>query len=158
MNRRRIRIYLDTSVPSAYFDNRWPDRMDLTRKFWTRLDDYAVFVSAVAYEEIRRMKDKYPEKEASLLTLIEGIPVLPTTPEIERLADLYLSHGIIPVAHVEDALRLATATLNGADYLISWNFRHLVNVRTREKASALNALYGHPVVGIITPPELTGEE
>ena len=155
---KKKRIYLDTSVPSAYFDDRWPDRQDLTRKFWKRLNEYDVFVSVVTYEEIGRMKDRLPEKESSLLRLIDGILVLPTTPEAERLADQYLGHGIIPASQIEDALHLAIATLSAVDYLISWNFKHLVNVKTREKANALNALLGHPTMGIITPPELAGEE
>lgn len=55
---KRLKIYLDTSVPNAYFDKRNSLRKEITRSFWRRLDEYEVFISNLVLEEINDIGDK----------------------------------------------------------------------------------------------------
>ena len=152
--RKQIKLYLDTSVPNALHDQKKPDRSELTRGFWKRLSEYEVCISEITLEELRRTKEIDPQKEQLLLELVEGFAILPSTKDAEKLANLYIRHGVIPEKHSNDALHLAIATVHNVDYLVSWNFRHMVNVRTIKQVQAINMLYGYPVIQIIAPPEL----
>ena len=88
-----------------------------------------------------------------LLTKIEGIQV--NQGILGRiLANEYLKHGVIPSDYSEDALHISIATINKVGYLLSWNFEHLVKVKTRRIVNIVNASLGYPNLEIITPPEL----
>jgi len=56
--------------------------------------------------------------------------------------------------YYSDALHLAVASVHGMDYLVSWNFRHIVNVRTRALVSSVNTNNGLRPLEIVAPPEL----
>ena len=73
----------------------------------------------------------------------EEIPSILSNLEIERLADRYLAQGIIPATKREDALHVAHATVHGLDILLSWNFRHLANVRREGLIAAVNQQEGY---------------
>jgi len=75
--------------------------------------------------------------------------------EVSELAELYLSKGIIPKVKIEDALHIAYAVVFEMDVLLSWNFKHLANIR-KEKAVLLTNLengYNYPI-RIATPMEV----
>jgi len=147
------RLYLDTTVPSAYFDERAPDRLRLTREFWRdRLPAFAAAVSSVTLREIGDTPDA--SRRTQMEQLVEGIPVLPITEESLALADDYMARGIFPEKHEADANHVAIAVVHGVQYLASWNFRHLVKVATRREISLANALNGYEHIEIAAPPEL----
>jgi len=149
------KLYLDTSVPSAYYDDRQLERQKMTKEFWPRLKDYEVSVSEVTIGELRKHKNE--EIRGKMLNLVKDHNVLKPSPESEVLAKAYVENGIIKERVKEDADHIAIATIAEVDYLISWNFGHLVNVKTRERVKALNILKGYKPIEIIAPPELGGE-
>jgi len=151
-----VKVYLDTSVPSAYYDNRQPERQKMTKDFWPMLKDYEVSVSDVTIGELKRHKDERIKE--NMLNLIKDYDVLKSSPESEALAKAYVENGIIKERFKEDADHIAIATIAEVDYLISWNFGHLVNVKTRERVKALNILKGYKPIEIIALPELGGEK
>lgn len=65
---KRLKIYLDTSVPNAYMDDKNPFRKEITREFWNKLKDYEVFVSDIVIKEIEDIGDTARRKD--LLGLI----------------------------------------------------------------------------------------
>ena len=84
--------------------------------------------------------------------------MLPSNLEIERLADLYLAQGIIPAKKREDALHVAHATVHGLDILLSWNFKHLANVRREGLIAAENQREGYPhALRLLSPLEVEDE-
>lgn len=89
-----------------------------------------------------------------MLALLAGTTILAVGPEHHELARRYLDAGIFPASVPEDALHVAVAVLSRQDALVSWNFKHLVNRRRRAAVDALNRSLGHPVLPIISPPEL----
>jgi len=52
----KLKIYLDTSVISAQFDDRNPDRRMLTEEFWMRIPQYEVYVSDLTLDEIEKTR------------------------------------------------------------------------------------------------------
>jgi predicted nucleic acid-binding protein len=145
------KVYLDTSVVSALFDSRTPERQSLTLSMWKTLSFYEVFISEKVLAEIYASSLELREQ---LLTVIREFTVLKLTEEAEALAEVYIANGIFPEKYFDDALHVALASTNGIGYLLSWNFRHLVKVKTRRLVSLVNTLREYPPVEIIAPPEL----
>lgn len=148
---RRESIYLDSSVPSAYYDEREPARQNETKEFWKKLNDYRVYISELTLAELGKTKGTEKDK---LLSLVEEISIAPRTPECETLADKYVAEGCIPEKHRDDAVHIAIATVNEIDIIISWNFDHIVKLKTRKMVNAINTLNGYKSIEIIAPLEL----
>jgi hypothetical protein len=54
---------------------------------------------------------------------------------------------------------VALASVAGADAVVSWNFKHLVQLRRIRGFHAVNVLRGYPLIEIRSPLEVTlGEE
>ena len=66
----------------------------------------------------------------------------------------YLAARIVPARYRNDLRHVAVATVTRADALVSWNFRHLVNLKTRRAVHAVNLRLGHPLVDIVSPEEV----
>jgi hypothetical protein len=80
--------------------------------------------------------------------------ILPLSDEIETLASLYIDYRAIPEIYFDDALHIAAAVINEMDYLLSWNFKHLVKIKTRDIVRMVNTLNKYSQIEIITPAEL----
>jgi len=146
-------VYLDTTVPSAYYDGRAPDRQRLTEHFWrTRLPDFEPVISVVVLREIQDTPD--PDRRSELAGLVDGLPILPFNEEADALTREYLAQGVFPQDYEADANHVAIAVVNGIQYLASWNFKHLVRVATRRRVNLVNALVGYGPIEIVAPPEL----
>ena len=102
--------------------------------------------------EIEDLKDD--NKKRLLLRLLEGSEALTIDDESEQLAREYVSQGIIPKKYVDDARHIAVAVVNSIDYLVSWNFEHIVKVKTRRMVGLVDAERGYKPIEIIAPPEL----
>ena len=89
-----------------------------------------------------------------LLGLIKGCFVLDIDTKVESLAGAYIKAGIFPRKYLNDALHIAVAVVNGIKFLTSWNFKHFVNVKTRQMVNLVNLKEGYGVIEIIAPPEM----
>ena len=89
-----------------------------------------------------------------LVRLVSAFKVLPVTADAKTLARKYVESGVVVETFYADALHLAIASTHGMDYLVSWNFRHIVNVRTRSLVASVNVNNGFRPLEIIAPPEL----
>ena len=83
---------------------------------------------------------------------------LESSSEVELLAERYVARGVVGPAMLEDALHIAAATLAGADLLVSWNFKHIVNDRRIRLVSAVNRELGHESPNICTPWRLLEDD
>ena len=151
MQRRITKVYLDTSVISALFDERSPERKYLTEECWRELRDYKVYISTLVKEEIEAASK---ELRTEMIDKIRDFEILEITDEVERLAEEYLSKGIFSEQYKDDAIHVAVAVVNNIDLLISWNFRHLVKIKTRRMVNLVNEVLSYPHIEIIAPPEI----
>lgn len=154
--KHRPLLYVETSVFGFCFDTdpRNSVRRESANTFFeqVRLGMIDAITSPVTFEELSRCAEPLRSR---LLSLFEDIR-LPDLDEVEsgRLAALYLSEGVIPSEHVNDARHVACATVSKADILVTLNLRHLANERAERRAGAVNLREGYPVLRIKTPEEV----
>lgn len=149
---RRLLVYLDTSVASAYFDERDQARMLTTREFWKRLEGYEVLISDLVIGEIRQIADE--NRRRTIEDLLRKFVLVVIDEETRALADRYLQVGVFGSTSAADALHVAAATVAGADLIVSWNFQHMVKVRTIQRVNAANLDLGYRGIDIRSPLEL----
>jgi len=152
-----LQLYAETSVWNFYFADDAPEKRDATIAFFDCLpaSPYEVFISLVVSEEIAKAE---PTKRRRLLDLLERFEpeVLEVTEEVVELANQYRMHGAITETKIEDAVHVACATVHELDAVISWNMKHIANLRRQERIRAVNVLNGyHKPLSLITPLEVS---
>ncbi len=148
----KLRLYVDTSVFSAQFDHRAPDRKTLTEEFWSNIGSFDCATSDLTVVELRQTSDL--QLRAKMESLLSGLEIIPVTGEMHALAEKYVLAAAFTRTMYNDAVHVAAATLSRQDVLVSWNFRHLVNRRRRAMVCSVNATAGLPAIDILSPPEL----
>ncbi len=148
----KLKIYLDTSIFSAYFDDRAPDRRAQTKEFWARIAAFEASTSELTREELEKTPDA--ARRTKLLKLLESLTLHPVTEEMKRLTQNYVKAGVFTPAMLNDAVHVAAAVLTRQDILLSWNFKHMVNRTRRAKVNEVNVSLGLPSIEIIAPPEI----
>jgi len=97
-----------------------------------------------------------PEQVRQLFeeTFCDAAALLAETEESEDLAQEYLRADVVSAKFADDARHVAICTVNRVNHLVSWNFKHLVNVRREAGFNAVNLLQGYQPVSIVNPKEL----
>jgi predicted nucleic acid-binding protein len=145
----KISIYLETSVIGAYLDNGEPFRRDLTIRWWEHeLSEYDAFSSILVQREIERTPEPH---RTGYLNLIEPLEKLELSEEVAILAEGYVERGIFHRKYIADAVHVALASVHKIDYLVTWNFGHLANVRKQARLRLFNTTAGFFSPQIITP-------
>jgi hypothetical protein len=81
------------------------------------------------------------------------------TEDSVNLAKKYIGEGVLGGVKLVDAEHIAIATINRVDVLVSWNFRHIVNLQRIRRYNSVNLKYGYPLLEIRSPLEvITYEE
>jgi len=150
MPKLKPKIYLDTSVISVYDDSRIPQRQSQTRDFWKILKNFKTCISEVTINEINNSPNIAKKKQ--LLNLASKFQILKITDQVKNLASEYIEKKIIPARYIDDALHLAIATINNCDILVSWNCKHLINLRTKREANKINLANGYKKIELVEPP------
>ena len=149
----KSKLYLDTSVFSAHVDSRTPERQELTHQFWIeRLPAFETAISTLVLAEIADTPQQDQRQEME--KLVSGFSILEYNQVVEELAQIYVARGVFSAKYLTDALHVAFASVHHIPYLTSWNFRHMVKVRTRREVSLINTLNGYEPIEIVAPPEL----
>jgi predicted nucleic acid-binding protein len=146
----KLSIYFDTSVFSAYYDERNVDRMITTQDFWDTISDLNLYASDLTLDELSAHPD-FQIREL-LLQLTSNFDILDSK-VAEDLADEYMKHEVFPKGKEDDALHVAIASFYGINILVSWNFKHIVKRKTRNTISMINTLFEYPIPEIISPLE-----
>ena len=150
--KHRLKVYLDTSVISALFDERNPERKSLTESFFKEIENFETFISNITIAEIEKTPDKQIKK--NMEQKIEDFSVLTISNEIEELTNEIIQKGAINESYPEDAYHIAIAIINEMDFLLSWNFRHIVRLKTKDIIRMICTLNNLRQIEIITPAEL----
>ncbi len=134
-----LRLYLDTSIPSAYYDTSRPVRQLITQK-WFEHDawEYDLQISVVTVEEIERVRNAVKKQRLQQLLKTYKMTILPFTGTARELAEQYMQKGAIPVSEPEDAYHIAIASVHHIDALASWNFSHIVSINPIRKIHEIN--------------------
>ena len=158
---RKLKIYLDTSIISFLFAEDSPDFKRITEAFFRRhAPRYDLYISNVVRLEIS--KDPDPHHREKLQGALAAYPIkdlpMDRRDEVTQLAELYLAHGAIPKAKLEDALHVALAVVYDMDVLLSWNFKHLANIHKEARLMAVSMAAGYRhTVRLTSPLEVEDE-
>jgi len=150
--KRKLKIYLDTSVISALFDARNPERKSLTESFFEQIESFDPFISEITVAEIERTPD--PALRSKMKEVALQFTSLPLTDDVKGLADEYVRYGAVPESYLEDAYHIAVAVINEMDCILSWNFRHIVRLKTRDIVKMVNTVNAFRHIEIMPPAEL----
>ncbi len=151
------KIYIETSIISYLTARRSRDvvslaRQKLTREWWDmRRPFFDLFISEAVLSEAR-VGDA--AMAAARLEALHGIPEIQLGPEVYELAKQLIESGPLPSKAVIDAVHIAAAVSGPADYLLTWNFKHMANVVIRAKIGKTLRLMGYEPCTISTPEEL----
>ena len=109
---------------------------------------------------IEELANAEAEKYSKMISLINeyNITVLSTSEEAERLADIYVSEGVIPLKYRTDGVHIAIAAVNDLDMVISMNFQHIVKRKTKIETEKINISNGYHAVEIFNPMEVVESE
>ena len=129
---------------------------ELTREWWEeRSGLFELVISELVEEEAGRGD---PEASRARPAAIEGIAILALSDETVSIAEHLVSSGPIPREAAADALHIAVAAVDGIDYLLTWNCKHLANASFRVQIAALLEDAGHTCPVICTPEELMEDQ
>ena len=148
---KKQKIYLDTSVIGGCYDKEFEDDSNKVIEM-IKLNIYEGFVSSVTIAEL----DDAPARVKKILEVVE-FSILYLNDEIISLSEKYIKENIISEKFKRDCEHIATATVYNIDVLISWNFKHIVNLNKIKQFNLVNLKEGYKPLEIRSPKELIYE-
>lgn len=150
------RIYIDTSVIGGCFDEPFECWSNILIEEFISGKKIAV-ISDITINEIKRAKN------INVFNKINELPpqsfeLIFKDTEIEFLAKKYIEYGALTNKSYNDALHIASATIKNVNFLVSWNFRHIVNVNKISIYNSGNIRLGCKILDIKTPKEVINYE
>jgi predicted nucleic acid-binding protein len=153
------KVYIETSIVS-YLTARPSSKLIAaawqkeTVDWWeTQKDRFELYISEVVIEEASRGDEA---AAANRLAALEGIEVLAINEASIELSKALIDGGAIPQKALDDALHVALASVNGIDFLLTWNCRHIDNAEMKPKIRGIIEKLGYQCPEIATPIELMG--
>ncbi len=149
------RVYIDTSVLGGQFDKEFSAdtipffEFVFAGRFFIIVSDLLEAELLQAPEQVRQFLESIPE------TSIEKIKL---TQDAAQLADKYINAKVVGKTSRADCQHIAMVTLAHADVLISWNFKHIVNLEKIRGYNGVNYQLGYNIIEIRTPKEIINYE
>ena len=148
-----MRLYLDTSIIGGNFDEEFKEWTQplvneiLKGKFTAVISDITLQEIQDAPKEVIILLDQLIQSSCEFIT---------GTPETEALAKYYIEEGALTLKSLEDANHIALATFYNVSAVVSWNFKHIVNVDRIRLFNSVNLKYGYGIIDIRSPREIIG--
>jgi len=153
-------VYIETTIVSLLVANPSRDvliagQQQATRDWWQlRRGCFECITS----DETRVEAAQGDAEQVRLrLAALAGLPSLPITPEVANLAAEFLRTGALPAVARSDAIHLAVASVTHADYLLTWNCRHLANAQILRRLKREAVRFGWELPTVCTRFELMGD-
>jgi predicted nucleic acid-binding protein len=149
------RIYIDTSVFGGHFDVEFAEH---TIPLFDRLKsgEFILLFSAVTQDELENAPEKVRNLVKSITT--ENSEFIDINDEAVELAAKYITEKVVGETSYVDCLHIALSTISRADFLISWNFKHIVNIERIRGYNSINIKNGYKQLEIRSPREFTKYE
>lgn len=155
----KLKVYLDTSVISYLKQEDAPEKMESTIKLWAlfEMGKYDLYLSTVTLQEIAEC----PEPKRSLLyQYLSQIDynIIDVKKIVSDTAQQLIDMKILTPKSYDDCQHIAAAVENGCDCIVSWNFKHIVNIKTIRGVRAITNLKGYKPIEILNPSVLLESE
>ena len=149
------RIYIDTSVVGGYYDAEFKEH---TVPLFERIfnGEFSVLLSTVTQDELENAPTHVQELIRNMHN--EFTEFLPISNDVVDLANEYMNERVVGQTSYADCLHIALATIHRADFLISWNFKHIVNVRRIMGYNSINIRNGYKQLEIRSPRDFENYE
>ncbi len=156
---RKLKVYLDTSVISHLLQEDVPEKMADTRKLWEMFKNkkYEVYLSTIVLKEIQKCPEPKRTQLIDYLNEIE-FTTLDITEDVTAVAYKIIELGILTQKSFDDCQHIGAALIHECDCIISWNFKHIVNVKTIRGVRAITNLEGYKMIEIWNPSVLLESE
>jgi len=158
---KKLKLYLDASAIGYLDETTSRKEMNDMQTLWEQIKQgrYDVTLSEVTLEEISAIQDKDKLNKLEVYLSEINYTTIETDPEIERVADLVkVNKLLISDKHQNDRLHIGCAVVHGCDVLVSYNFRHLVNVRVIKGVRGISNLTGYGNIDIMPAAMVVMEE
>lgn len=147
----KLRIYIDTSVIGGCFDSEFKEWSDkLFEEFKTGIK--IAIISDITLDELNLARDEVKKQINFIPKQFKEYNL--NNEETEELASQYIKEKVVTKKFYEDALHIAIATVNKVDVLVSWNFRHIVNLDKIRMYNAVNLKNGYSFIEIRNPRDI----
>lgn len=150
-------VYVETTVIGNVAGRMHPDplvaiRQTVTRQWWaTAGQEYRLFVSELVIDECSAGD---PTAAAERMAVITGIELLTATDAVEELAGALVANRGVPASQPRDAFHIAIAAVNGVQFLVTWNFKHIANPMLQSRIASICRQNGFEPPVICTPEQL----
>ena len=145
------RCYFDTSIFGGYFED------EFSKETHILFNQVTTGKMICLYSELTE-RELYPAP-THVLNLLKNLPSifserLVINQQIINLAEEYITQRVVGISSIEDCLHIAIATINRADILVSWNFKHIVNSNRIKGYNHVNSQHGLAHITIKSPREI----
>ncbi len=151
----KTRLYFDTSVFGGIYDKEF---IKETSQLFDRVRSGEIICVYSDLSELELENAPYGVKEHFLSLPEEFIEFVEITEEVNFLAEEYIREKVVGQTSIDDCRHIAAATLYKVDYLVSWNFKHIVNVFRIKGYNSINIKNGHICLDICSPKEIIEHE
>ena len=149
------RLYFDTSVFGGVYDEEFEEISNLLFEK-VRLGQIVCVYSDLSETELQNAPQRVRQYFADLPK--EHLQFVEVTEEAYELAQKYIDENVVGKTSTDDCKHIATATINKVDILVSWNFKHIVNVFRIRGYNSINLRLGYKQLDIRSPKEIVYNE
>ena len=155
MKTKKLNLYIDTSVIGGYFDVEFEQETKILFDSILNNEFHVIYSTVTedelinAPEKVRNLLNSIPKNHKTRIELSE---------EAVMLGDTYIAENVVGKTSREDCFHIALATIYKADILVSWNFKHIVNVVRIRGYNAVNIKLGYSPIDIRSPKEIINYE
>jgi hypothetical protein len=149
------RLYFDTSVFGGVYDKEFQEE---TIKLFemVKAEEITCVYSDLTELELENAPEKVKEHFIKLSS--KNIEFIEITEEMDQLANSYVNEKVVGETSIDDCRHIACATIMKVDYLISWNFKHIVNVFRIRGYNSVNLKNGYIQLDIRSPKDIISNE
>jgi len=153
MGIKTLKVYIENSVIGGYFDEEFKE---YTRKLFEKFKN-GIYKPIISSHVIAELENGAPNHVKENLKTIDYAEYA-VTDEMLKLAEKYMEQKIVSENYYGDALHIAVATVLGVDVLVSWNFKHIVNLDRIRLFNSINIREGYNFLEIRSPREVVDNE
>lgn len=149
------RFYIDTSVFGGLFDKEFEEETTLLFEKIALGEAICVYSNLTESElsnaplKVRQYFENINDNQKEKIHI---------TQDILSLALTYLKEKVVGETSLDDCIHIAAATINKVDLLVSWNFKHIVNIYRIRGYNFINIRLGYPPLNIHSPKEIVEHE
>ncbi|MEK7309788.1 MAG: hypothetical protein AAB038_03140 [Planctomycetota bacterium] len=151
-----LKLYLDTSVWGFLIERQQIEKKKITEDFFkqSKQQGWRIFISPLVLDEVNRFRDLELKNNIERFIKDYTPELLPYDEEIGNMTDRLAAFNIIPTDYLDDIRHLAFAVFYEMDAIVSWNMKHMVNLRTKRAVAGVCSLIGVKEVNVLTPEEV----